>query len=83
MYGHLAQVQGGRRLVRVEIDREVMVAVKPAHAKAVISYIRINCQRFWITGFRPIQVELAIDFLVGDSLQIYRGVIASIDEKAY
>jgi len=26
---------------------------------------------------------MAIDFLVGDSLQIYRGVIASIDEKAY
>ena len=83
MDDHLAYPQDSVRLVGIELDREVVVPVKLSDREAVISYIRENCQRFRVTCSPPIQAKPTIDFLVAGSLQIYGGVIASIDEEAY
>ncbi len=68
MYYDLTEPECCGRLVRIEINRELVVPRKLSYGKAVIGYAGVDRQRPRITCFPPIQANLAIDFLVADRL---------------
>ncbi len=78
----LAQPKCCSRLVRIEINRELVVTRELSYRKAVIVDVGVDCQRSRIKCCPPVQTNLAIDFLVADRLKINRGMLASVEEKA-
>src|ERR1700756_5141910 len=53
-YDHITQPECCDRLVRIEVDRELVVPRKLSYGKAVIGYVRVDCQRSRIAGSPPI-----------------------------